>query len=78
MWLPESVYNTVPGVYIAFGLSTLYFGSEAWVFGRSMLYTALLFMSGITLIISGILVMKYRRRKSEPRRALAEHPDPTH
>jgi hypothetical protein len=67
MRLPEPLYNSVPGIYIIFGLAAVYFGSEAIWFDRGFLLAGLLFISGLSLIINGFLVLRARRKAPEPR-----------
>jgi len=69
MRLPDSVYRAVPGLYVLFGVITLYFSSEAYYLGRAPLYFGLLLVAGLALIINGILVVRVRRPNATPRGA---------
>ena len=74
MRLPEPLYNAVPGIYIVFGLATIYFGTEAIWLDRGYLLSLPLFISGLSLIINGFLVFRARNKAPKSPAGLDKHP----
>lgn len=68
MILPESVYRLVPGIYIFFGLTTVYSGSEAYFLGRTLLYAGLLLVAGLALVLNGVLIVRARKPNAARRK----------
>jgi hypothetical protein len=61
MRLPELVYRSVPGIIIFLGVTALYFASETYYLIRTPLYTNLVVITGLVLVINGILIVRVRK-----------------
>lgn len=68
MRLPDPIYHSVPWISICLGVTTLYFGSEAYYLGRTPLYTGLLFVAGLALIVNAILIIRARKSNTANRK----------
>jgi hypothetical protein len=64
MRLTEFTYHSLPGVIIFLGVAALYIASETYYLVHAPLYTNMVVISGLALVIDGILMAWVRRPKA--------------
>ncbi|UCC57311.1 MAG: hypothetical protein JSU75_06220 [Gammaproteobacteria bacterium] len=68
MRLPEFAYRSVPGIIIVLGVTALYIASETYYLVHAPLYTNLVVISGLLLVLDGILMTWLRKTNAAHQR----------